>query len=255
MESFSLRHPIPLLLSNSCSTACSYCCLAQICVMTIRSSPVDLTNPDIYSREQARICIKMFYTSCGLCSCGAEPPISGLAFKIMATKLSRCGCRSPSAVILPIFSKCGAFDVSVVALRLLCVIDEKNVVLSYEGLDGLARSATLSDFDPPPTRTYRQRCVLRDRSWSPGSGNRCSRPSAAMAQEQRRLLLSCRDSSRRLAQAKDVSANTATVETSNDLFNQILCRSMADLRMLTTETAQGPLSLCGHTVVFDDLWP
>src|ERR1019366_1482545 len=42
-----------------------------------------------------------------------------------------------------------------------------------------------------------------------------------------------------------VNANTATVETSNDLFNQILCRSMADLRMLITETAQGPYPYAG----------
>ena len=35
------------------------------------------------------------------------------------------------------------------------------------------------------------------------------------------------------------SQNAATVVTSNDIFNQVLCRSMADLCMLMTDTPQG----------------
>ena len=42
-----------------------------------------------------------------------------------------------------------------------------------------------------------------------------------------------------------VSHNAATVETSNDLFNEVLCRSMSDLYMLMTKTPQGPYPYAG----------
>ena len=41
------------------------------------------------------------------------------------------------------------------------------------------------------------------------------------------------------------SRNTATVETSNDLFNEVLCRSMSDLQMLMTNTPQGRYPYAG----------
>ena len=42
-----------------------------------------------------------------------------------------------------------------------------------------------------------------------------------------------------------VSHNAATVESSNDLFNEVLCRSMADLYMLMTSTPQGRYPYAG----------
>jgi len=117
-----------------------------------------------------------------------------------------------------------------------CVIDEKNVVLSYEGLDGRMRTSALT-FDPPPTEltasvaSYAINLEPRERrSLFATVGCDGLTPPAPFL---RGLVSAARAT-------KDVSANSATVETSNDLFNQILCRSMADLRMLITETAQGP---------------
>jgi len=41
-----------------------------------------------------------------------------------------------------------------------------------------------------------------------------------------------------------------TVESSNELFNEILCRSAADISMLMTDTRRA-LPLCRHPLVFD----
>ena len=123
------------------------------------------------------------------------------------------------------------------------VTDRNNVVLSYNGLDDKSRSSELT-FDPPPTEltssaaSYtidmepRGRYSLFVAVTCDGSGE--ARPAPFF----RGLISAARAS-------KDVSANTASVETSNDLFNRILCRSMADLRMLITETEQGPYPYAG----------
>ena len=44
---------------------------------------------------------------------------------------------------------------------------------------------------------------------------------------------------------KTASRGMATISTSNQVFNEMLCRSMADLAMLTTRTPQGPYPYAG----------
>ena len=43
------------------------------------------------------------------------------------------------------------------------------------------------------------------------------------------------------AQTKGV----VSIETSNKIFNEVLCRSVADLNMLMTDTPQGPIPMPG----------
>ena len=52
----------------------------------------------------------------------------------------------------------------------------------------------------------------------------------------------------------DARAPTS-IETSNNIFNEVLCQSMADLNMLMTDTAAWPLSLCRNSLVFDHVRP
>jgi len=41
------------------------------------------------------------------------------------------------------------------------------------------------------------------------------------------------------------TAGAASIETSNDIFNEVLCQSMADLNMLMTDTPQGRYPYAG----------
>src|SRR5204862_5849375 len=66
----------------------------------------------------------------------------------------------------------------------------------------------------------------------------------ALPQEGRQLpLFKAMLESRRALRA--ATRDAATVVTSNDLFNEVLCRSMADLYMLMTDTPQGPYPYAG----------
>jgi len=123
------------------------------------------------------------------------------------------------------------------------VSEEKNVVLSYEGLDGRIRTSTLK-FEPPPNELTSS-VASYSIDLEPGERRSlfgtiiCDGLGKAPPVPFLRGLVSASRAT------KDVCANTATVETSNDLFNQILCRSMADLRILITHTAQGPYPYAG----------
>ena len=61
-----------------------------------------------------------------------------------------------------------------------------------------------------------------------------------------------------LAHRREMRRSTrgaTSIETSNNIFNEVLCQSMADLNMLMTETRAWPLSLCRHPLVFDHVRP
>jgi glycogen debranching enzyme len=117
------------------------------------------------------------------------------------------------------------------------------VVLGYEGLDGKQRRSTLT-FDPPPTNLHKN---IASYALDLRPGERCSiyltvdceckvqnRPQNFF----RSMIIAARE-------VRSATQHAATVTTSNAILNQVLCRSMADLYMLITQTPQGPYPYAG----------
>ena len=116
------------------------------------------------------------------------------------------------------------------------------VLLLYKGLDNELRRTALT-FDPPPDRLTQNAAIYR----------------IALAPGQMRplfLTVSCDQTQARpvpflrgmIAARREMRAQTlerTSVETSNDRFNEILCRSAADLAMLMTDTPQGRYPYAG----------
>ena len=122
------------------------------------------------------------------------------------------------------------------------VLDGNRVLLSYDGLDGKSRQTAL-DFDPPPDHLKTDAAVynlhLKPGETRPlflaiGCNLADSRPLPFM-----RGLLTAR------REVREATRQRTSVETSNDRFNEILCRSAADLGMLMTETPQGRYPYAG----------
>jgi glycogen debranching enzyme len=118
-----------------------------------------------------------------------------------------------------------------------------DVALDYKGLDGKLRSTTLH-FDPWPTHlavnaaTYHFDLAPQQIS-SLFVAVSCNKPAGHKPVPFLRGLLAHRREMRQSA------AGAASVETSNDIFNEVLCQSMADLNMLMTDTPQGRYPYAG----------
>ncbi len=117
------------------------------------------------------------------------------------------------------------------------------VSLNYLGLDGQPHHTTLT-FDPPPTHLM-EREAYYEFDLPPGEAVpvflsvSCDQPTGQKPLTFTRGLLAAHRELRR------VSRGMTTVESSNELFNEILCRSAADLSMLTTETPEGRYPYAG----------
>jgi glycogen debranching enzyme len=116
-------------------------------------------------------------------------------------------------------------------------------VLSYEGLDAKLRQTVLH-FDTTPSEltatTVSYRLSIAPKEFTPVCCSiGCGAPEPPKPIP---LLRGLRAIHRNL---RAMSYNAATVETSNDLFNEVLCRSMSDLYMLMTKTPQGPYPYAG----------
>jgi glycogen debranching enzyme len=117
------------------------------------------------------------------------------------------------------------------------------VLLDYRGLDGKSRSTALH-FEPPPTRlavnaaTYHLDLAPQQVS-SLFVAASCNKPADVEPVPFFRGLLAHRREMRRS------TVGATSIETSNDIFNEVLCQSMADLNMLMTDTPQGRYPYAG----------
>jgi glycogen debranching enzyme len=122
------------------------------------------------------------------------------------------------------------------------LLADDRVLLVYQGLDAKMRQTALT-FDPPPDRLTTGSAIY-DLHLAPGE----LRPVF--------LAVSCEQTETRpppfrhgmIAARREMREQTrerTSVETSNDRFNEILCRSAADLAMLMTDTPQGRYPYAG----------
>ena len=201
---------------------------------------VDLTNPDIYQGEQIVLQRDTLH-------------IVRTIFLWQGAAYQRLGIRNHGlrAVSLRIALRFDSDFADVFEVRGLKraqrgrtsrkVVDAVQTSFDYLGLDGAHRRSILF-FDPPPAEITESRvlyrCVL-----APGAITRmfisiaCNNADTK-ASFARALIAAHRE-------RKTATAGMTTVETSNELFNEILCRSAADLSMLMTETPQGPYPYAG----------
>jgi glycogen debranching enzyme len=123
------------------------------------------------------------------------------------------------------------------------MLGSADVALDYRGLDGKSRSTALH-FDPPPTRltvnaaTYHFELGPQQIS-SLFVAASCDKPATDKPALFFRGLLAHRREMRRSTKG------ATSIETSNNIFNEVLCQSMADLNMLMTDTPQGRYPYAG----------
>jgi glycogen debranching enzyme len=112
-----------------------------------------------------------------------------------------------------------------------------NAALSYRGLDGALRETALS-FEPVPT-------LLKDDSASytlelaPGARHSIFVTASCHGLPERSTPAYFKGFVRLKRELQSATRGAATVETSNSILNEVLCRSMADLYMLLTATVDG----------------
>lgn len=123
------------------------------------------------------------------------------------------------------------------------VLDGRMVCFEYASLDGLRRTTELC-FEPAPDKLLERRATFV----------------FDLAPKARRaffLTVLCRTDERPLERrffpamrrarhnVRESCRRAAAIETSNDVCNEVLCRSMADLSMLVTDTPHGPYPYAG----------
>ncbi len=123
------------------------------------------------------------------------------------------------------------------------VADGHQVILSYQGLDGVIRRSVLS-FDPPPAELAADKALYH---WVLAAGQitrvflsvGCDTIEGGKVVPFTRAMIAAH------RERRAATSGSTTVESSNELLNEVLCRSAADLAMLITETPQGRYPYAG----------
>ena len=203
---------------------------------------VDLTNPDIY--RQGRIVLQKDMLH-----------IVRTIFLWRGTAYQRIGLQNhgdrPASIDLTLLFDSDFADLFEVrgekrprrgigSSRLLGPAD---VLFEYHGLDGKTRSTVLH-FDPRPTRLGVNAATWHLDLAPHGISSlfvavSCNKPATFRPARFFRGLLAHRREMRRS------TAGATSIETSNNIFNEVLCQSMADLNMLMTDTPQGRYPYAG----------
>lgn len=120
---------------------------------------------------------------------------------------------------------------------------DQTVTLNYKGLDGVSRRTALR-FDPAPAdlastvASYSLNLKPRERQSIFVAVNCDGAPGFEQVPFFKGMISASRE-------RKITASDSTTVVTANALFNQVLCRSAADLKMLTTQTADGRYPYAG----------
>jgi len=203
---------------------------------------VDLTNPDVY--RQGRIVLQKDMLH-----------IVRTIFLWRGTAYQRIGLENhgdrPASIDLTLLFDSDFADLFEVrgekrprrgigSSRLLGPAD---VLFEYHGLDGKTRSTALH-FDPRPTRLGVNAATWHLDLAPHGISSlfvavSCNKPATFRPARFFRGLLAHRREMRRS------TAGATSIETSNNIFNEVLCQSMADLNMLMTDTPQGRYPYAG----------
>ena len=123
------------------------------------------------------------------------------------------------------------------------VIAADQVLLSYQGLDGASRRTRLI-FDPAPSELAATTASYRI-DLAPGETKPIFLAVACNETGVKRPVPFLRGLLATHRQLRAGTRGMTTVETSNELFNEVLCRSAADLCMLMTDTPQGRYPYAG----------
>ena len=124
-------------------------------------------------------------------------------------------------------------------------LEQDKIEFRYRGLDRLSRSTTVS-FAPLPQSLTREAATF-ELTLPPRARTTvfvridCIHDGAAVTKKDG-FFVCLRQARRDLRQA---TSGAASVVTSNDIFNEILCRSVSDLYMLMTATDHGPYPYAG----------
>ncbi|TDW32313.1 glycogen debranching enzyme [Rhizobium azibense] len=125
------------------------------------------------------------------------------------------------------------------------IVNSDSIFLSYDGLDGRKRATRIS-FSPPPAELSAGKVRFELDLQPQRTQTFFLRIDCNPADEDKAGLkpffIAMRDARRAL---RTSSKRAASIISSNDIFNEMVQRSMSDLYMLVTDTAEGPYPYAG----------